>query len=224
MKRWILADTETTGVSATDAVCEVAWREVDDNLNTISEGASLINPLMPIHYAASAVNGITDAMVADAPTLTEYLDSVSQPLYGSDVVMVAHNASFDYRFLKDHMHEEAQTLCTLKCARHLWPDAQNHKQGTLAAMLGITVAREKAHSADGDLDVLTQLVGRMCSDFSMTLQDLLTLQNKPRKIKTMPFGKHRGVALSDLPNEYRHWLLNKCENLDSDLRASLEAL
>ena len=222
--RFILADTETTGIKVTDAVCEVAWREIDNNFEVVREGNSLINPQMPIHYAASAVNGITDAMVADAPTLEEYMAEVGNPLYGEDVVLVCHNAAFDYRYLQPHMHDEAQTLCTLKCARVLYPEAENHKQGTLAAMLGIVVQREKAHSADGDLDVLSQLLQRMCADFDLTLPHLMEVQKRPRKIMNMPFGKHKGTPLADLPDDYVYWLLHKTENLDSDLRASLESL
>lgn len=222
--RYILADTETTGVKATDRVCELAWIEVDSDLNTVSSGYSLINPEMPIHYAASAVNGITDAMVADSPTLEQYMVASGFPLSGEDVVLVAHNCSFDHRFLKDFMHENAKTLCTLKAARVIYPDAENHKQATLAAMLGIQVAREKAHSADGDLDVLAQLIKCLCRDAECSLEELLHIQNIPKKVTKIQFGKHRGKNLSDLPNDYVSWLLNKCDNLDPDLRASLVAL
>lgn len=222
--RYILADTETTGVKTTDAVCEVAYRVIDADFKTLKEHNSLINPGMPIHYAASAVNGITDAMVADAPTLDQYMFDQGSPLAGGDVIFIAHNAAFDHRFLKPYMSEEAQVLCTLKCARIIYPHAENHKQGTLAAMLGIVVPREKAHSADGDLDVLNQLLQRMCADANCSIEDLLEIQTRKRQIHKMPFGKHKGVALIDLPTDYIWWLLNKADNCDADLRASLEAL
>lgn len=224
MTKLVLGDTETTGVSATDKVCEVAWRHIDADGNTISEGCSLINPGIPIHYAASAVNGINDAMVADAPSLDDYMEAAGQPLAGDDVIFIAHNAAFDHRFLKQYMSEGAQILCTLKCARVLFPEAANHKQGTLAAMLGIEVAREKAHSADGDLDVLAQLLQRLTEKAETTIEGLLEVQNRPRQILVMPFGKHKGTKLADLPSPYIHWLLNKAENLDPDLRASLMAI
>lgn len=229
MARYFFADTETTGVKPTDKICEVAYKQVDIDFNVIAEGASLINPLMEIHYAASAVNGITNAMVADQPTIDQYMVAAGFPLMGDDVVLICHNAAFDHRYLAPYMSDAAGTICTLKCARVLYPDAENHKQGTLAAMLGIEVAREKAHSADGDLDVLIQLTKRMCLDAQCTLADLCVIQNTPRTITPrtitkMPFGKHRGTLLAELPREYISWLLHKCENLDADLRASLVAL
>lgn len=222
--RFILADVETTGVSTTDAVCEIAWTEINNDFRVLDQGYSLVNPRKPIHYAAMAVNGITDAMVADAPTIEEYMVDAGMPLFGEDVVLIAHNCQFDHRFLKPFMHDNASTLCTLKCARVLYPDAANHKQATLAAMLGITVARDKAHSADGDLDVLLQMLQCMCGDAKCTLPELMHIQNIPRKISKMPFGKHKGVSLAELPRNYVSWLLKDCNNLDSDLRAALSAL
>ena len=218
---FILGDTETTGVASDDKVCAGALMQIDEDFNVINQSCSLINPGKPIHYAASAVNGITDAMVADAPTLEQYMSDIGQPLLNEGVVFIAHNASFDHRFLKDFMQDDVKTLCTLKCARHIYPDAANHKQGTLAAMLGIEVPREKAHSADGDLDVLLQLLKRMCMDADCSLEQLMHIQNIPRVIAKMPFGMHKGTKLEDLPKSYVTWLLTKCKTTNDDLRASL---
>lgn len=225
VSKWFLVDIESTGVSANDKVCEVAIVEIDDQFNVVSKRVSLINPGMPINPAAGAVNGITDAMVACAPTLEEYMASAGNPLMQEGGVFIAHSAAFDYRFLKNHVHPEAKVLCTLKCARALYPNAENHKQATLAYMLGLNLDRSKAHSADGDLDVLLQLVQRMCSDHNLTLPELLELQTKPLKITTMKFGKkHYGKKLEDVPKDYISWMLKSVENLDPDLRAALEAL
>lgn len=221
--RILLTDVETTGTKLTDAVCEVAWTEIDPEFNVIASGNSLINPCMPIDPAASAVNGIVDAMVKDAPTLDAYMDAVGQPLMCEDLILVGHNISFDYRFLKPYVHENATMLCTLKCGRILYPDASNHKQSTLAYTLGLNLDREKAHSADGDLDVLLQLLYRMCVDAGCGIEGLLEVQKRTRKILVMPFGKHKGVALADVPKSYVRWMLDNA-NMDDDLRASLVAL
>lgn len=223
--RFILADTETTGLKATDKICELAWVEIGPDFNTIASGYSLINPEIPIHYSASAVNGITDEMVAYSPTIEQYMSESGFPLFGKDIVLVAHNCAFDYRFLKSFMHKESATLCTLKAARVVYPDAENHKQATLAAMLGIKVAREKGHSADGDLDVLTQLIKCLCRDAECGLDELLHIQHIPRKITKLNFGKkHYGKKLEDVPKDYVDWMLRDVKNLDPELRAALVAL
>lgn len=223
--RFFLADVETTGLKTTDKICELAWLEVDIDFNEINGDTSLINPEIPIHYAASAINGITDQMVASAPTIDEYMVASNFPLNWKDAVLIAHNCAFDHRFLRDFMHEGCRTLCTMKAAKVVYPDADNYKQATLAAMLGIKVAREKAHSADGDLDVLLQLLKCLCRDAQCDLEGLLEVQNVPRKITKLNFGKkHYGKKLEDVPKDYVDWMLRECKNLDPDLRAALVAL
>lgn len=221
---YLLADTETTGVKTTDKVVEVAWKHIDEDMNVIDHGYSLINPLMSIPVEASAVHGILDRDVADAPTLDEYMAGDGRIFSQPGVVMIAHNAQFDFGFLKPYMDDEAKTLCTLKCARIMYPDAPNHKQGTLAYYLGLDIDRSKAHSADGDLQVLLDLLRTMAGKLDTGLPGLLELQNQRRKITTMPFGKHKGVKLSEVPKSYITWLLGNATNLDADLRAALEAI
>ena len=221
--RYVWGDIESTGLGNDAGIVEISWIETDEHFNEVASFYSLINPMVPIQFGAMAVHGITEDMVADAPTIEEFMRREGYPLAGEGVILCAHSAPFDIKFFGPWM-DEPNTLCTLKCARVLYPEAENHKQGTLAAMLGIVVQREKAHSADGDLDVLSQLLQRMCADFDLTLPHLMEVQKRPRKIMNMPFGKHKGTPLADLPDDYVYWLLHKTENLDSDLRASLESL
>ena len=222
--RFFLTDTETTGLSSSDAVCEIAYMEIDDTFNVLSSGNSLINPLIPIHYAASAVNGITDAMVANAPTIEEYMESIGYPFLFKDIVFTGHNASFDYRFLKDFVHPDAQVLCTLKCARVIYPDATNHKQATLATMLGINLPRDKMHSADGDLQVLKQLLECLCRDSDCGLEQLLHVQKVVPKLKVLRWGKkHYGKNIEDVPLDYIQWMLTESKGVSPELRAGLEA-
>lgn len=223
MYRLILADVESTGVTPADRICEVAWHEIDENFESIDSGLSLINPQMTIAPGASAVNGITNAMVADAPLIEDYMASVGNPLMGEDVVLIAHNVQFDYRYLSPFMSEGAQLIDTLRCARLLYPDAENHKQSTLAYTLGFDMDRSKAHSADGDLDVLLQILKRICADLDCGVIDLLEYQKRPRPMSIMPFGKHKGQSLSELPKAYIQWLF-KLDNLGPDLRIALNAL
>ena len=221
--RFILGDVETTGVRPTDTVCEVAYREIDLDFNTIREGSSLINPGQPIPPGASAVNGITDSMVIGAPTLDEFMAAHGDPFNVPEAVFVAHNAAFDLRYLGPYLPADALSLCTLACARRLYPNADNHKQGTLAYMLELPIDRSTAHSAEGDLDVLTYLIKRMCQDADCDLPGLLEVQSRRLAITKMPFGKHKGDPLDSLRPNYVSWLLS-LDNLDPDLRHALENL
>lgn len=217
--RWIFGDVETTGVSTTDRVVEIAWIEVDDDLNVLNQVSSLIDPQMPIPAGASAVHGITNQDVVGAPTIDQFMATAG--LDQGDVCLVAHSSGFDARYFGPFLSPGFNQLCTLRLARRFWPDADNHKLQTLRYMLGLAGGR--AHSADGDLAPLVDLVRVMLAQTGYSLYELLDLSYKPLPISKMTFGKHKGVELTKLPRGYVSWLLG-LDNLDDDLRASLESL
>ena len=223
MYRYIFGDTETTGLGKDAGIVEISWVETDENFNEVDRHYSLINPEKPIQPGAMGAHGITEAMVADSPTISEFMEEAGYPLDVEGGVLVAHNAAFDIVHFAPWMREPL-TLCTLKAARVIYPEADNHKLTTLKYYLGLEGCHDRAHSADEDVNVLMQLVKRMCQDAECGLPELLHIQNIPRKIHKMSFGKHRGKALSELPKDYVNWLLTKADNIDSDLRASLLAL
>ena len=97
---FVVIDTETTGLSPSrDALVEVAavrfegWKPVE-------KFTTLINPGKKISPSASAINGITDAMVADAPSFDQIIDSLDSFVGKSN--LVGHNISFDLKFLYRH--------------------------------------------------------------------------------------------------------------------------
>ena len=96
---YVAADVETTGLSAAEGhrVCEFALLRFLRG-TVIDSFVSLVNPLRPIDPGASAVNGITDAMVAGAPTFADLLPRILDFL--SDDPLVFHNAPFDLSFLQ----------------------------------------------------------------------------------------------------------------------------
>lgn len=223
MYRFIFGDTETTALGKDAGIVEISWVETDENFNEVSRYYSLINPEKPIQPGAMGAHGITEAMVADAPTISEFMEEAGYPLAGEGTVLVAHKADFDIVHFAPWMTDPL-TLCTLKAARVIYPEADNHKLTTLKYYLGLEGCHDRAHSADEDVGVLLQLAKRMCQDAECGLLELMHIQNIPRKIHKMSFGKHRGKALSELPKDYVNWLLTKADNIDSDLRASLLAL
>lgn len=90
----IFLDTETTGVGLYDLVIEVGIVDLDGNVLF----NSLINPGRPIPLDSSKVHGITDEMVADAPTLNTAWSEIEDILHVRAIGM--YNAEFDYRLMK----------------------------------------------------------------------------------------------------------------------------
>ncbi len=223
MQRIFVADVETTGLdSKVDKIVELSFVEIDEEFNVVSKLATKVNPLKSICPAASAVHGIIDADVIEAPLLEEVLQSFGVD-YFDDVFLIAHNAQFDQRFL-DYYWDIQGVFCTLHAARRMYPDAPNHKLQTLRFFLGLAIDRDvAAHSAEGDVAVLVSLLKRMVEESDTDLPTFVDLMLEPIEVETMPFGKYKGCSLQSLPKTYTRWLLS-LPDLDSDLKYSLEQL
>lgn len=217
----ICADVETTGFPPDGKVVEVALTEIDMDLEVQFSTSSLINPGEHIPASASAIHHITDDMVADAPTLDEFFARFPG-INSEPAVFVAHNAAFDIQFLGDYFHPDTTTLCTYRLVRQLYPELDNHKLQTLRYEFGLDAGR--AHSADGDTLVLVSLLKFIAQDKGLSIVEMYELARSPIRITKMPFGKHRSKPLADLPKDYVRWALKNIDNLEPDLRVSLEAV
>ena len=95
----IVLDTETTGLDYTrERIIEFAAVRLE-NGKIKDEFQTLINPQQHIRKSSMAVHGITQEMVADAPTEEEILPKILE--FIGDYPIVAHNAIFDYSFLNE---------------------------------------------------------------------------------------------------------------------------
>lgn len=219
--RWILGDVETTGTDDEAGVCEIAWIEANDQLEVLAEVSSLINPGHPIPPEASAVHHITNAHVADAPSLEGFMRQSGYPLEHGQVVLIAHNAAFDQRFFRPYCGDDMETMCTLRLARHLYPGLPSHKLQALRYRFDLEGG--EAHRAAGDIVPMLGLVRRMMLEFGLTLEELVMLSKEPIEVTHWPLGKHRGKPLNH-DMGYVRWALKNMNNMDDDLRAALEAL
>ena len=221
MQRLIIADSETSGLHNPRPV-EIAWVECDHDLNIIHRVESLIDPECAISPGASGVHGITYDMVADQPTMLEFFTYVQDdPFKDGDVVFIAHNAQFDLPMFRTYIANLDMTVCTLKLARRIYPDAENHKLQTLRYTFGLDAGG--AHRAMGDVITTHSLLKQMVKDTGMSFMELAAWVNQPQLVERIGFGKHKGSKLKDLPTNYINWLLKEA-NIDEDLRYSLQQL
>lgn len=216
--RYFIGDTETTGLRDAAPV-ELAMIEIDpDTLQELGRVVSLIDPERDIEPGAQAIHGITAEMVADAPTMCEFVEHVLGGKLEEPCVLVAHNVVFDERFFRPFMNI-SQTFCTLRLARRLLPTGPaNHKLGTLREYLGL--AGGAAHRALGDVLTVHEMLQKLLPETGRTLRQHLTVP--AHTAYTMPWGDHKGKLLADIPVQYRTWLLSV--NIDAELRQSLMRL
>jgi len=161
-------DLETTGTSARDdRITEIGIVRVDDDGGPlrVSEWSSLVDPEVPIPPVIQALTGITDAMVASAPSFARIANDVRALLDGC--IFVAHNARFDYGFLKQAFARlerafSARVLCTVRLSRRLFPDADGHGLDALIARHAIPVSER--HRALGDARAIWSFVEQLYRD------------------------------------------------------------
>lgn len=222
----IFYDTETTGVKpGKDRIIEIAAFDPTHDRTF----CTFTNPECPIPAESTAITNITDDMVKDAPLIKEALSAFVEFCEG-DVVLIAHNNdAFDKLFLEAEFARGGLPMPkwvfidSLKWSRKYRSDLPRHSLQFLREAYGIEA--NQAHRALDDVIVLHQVFSRMVDDLEM--KTILALLSQTGQVQRMPFGKHAGKLLSEVPKEYIRWLakegaLDKKEN--AALKEMLEKL
>jgi DNA polymerase-3 subunit epsilon len=225
-KRPIYYDTETTGVRPDkDRIVELAAFDPVRDVSFVR----FINPNMPIPPEATAITGITDEMVAGAPSF-EIVGKEFIEFCGEDIILIAHNND---RFDKPFLDAEAARsgiqfpswnyVDSLKWSRKYRPDLPSHSLQNLREAFG--VAANQAHRALDDVMVLYQIFSTMIDD--LPIETVLGLLSENKEMNRMPFGKYQGKPFTEVPASYLRWLrengaFDKAEN--KELKESLEKL
>ena len=196
--RPIYYDTETTGIKiGNDKITEIAAYDPEREKSF----CKFVNPGMPIPKEATLINNITDEMVKDAPSFAiigqEFID-----FCGGDAILIAHNNdNFDKPMLeaeygKINVSMPAwQYIDSLKWARKYRKDLPKHSLQYLREVYGVEA--NQAHRALDDVMVLYKVFSMMIDDLPIaTVLELLKANNNDMR---MPFGKHQGKPLKDVP-------------------------
>ena len=148
---YAILDIETTGGQFNEeGITEIAIYKFDGH-EIVDQFISLVNPEIPIQPFVVKLTGINNAMLVSAPKFFEVAKRIIE--ITTDCIIVAHNASFDYRILRTEFRRlgynfEAKTLCTVELAKKLIPDQPSYSLGKLVRALGIPMADR--HRASGD--------------------------------------------------------------------------
>lgn len=161
-----IVDVETTGLelSAGDRICEIALLRTAQGQET-ARFETLIQPMRPVTAGASAVNRITDAMLATAPLFAAVIPHLLPFLHNT--VLVAHNASFDLSFLRHefrtagYVFPDLAVVDTLVVAQARYRFAHN-SLAAIAAALGIAAPIQ--HRAMADVLTTWQVLQQFMTD------------------------------------------------------------
>src|SRR6185437_4928280 len=198
-------DLETTGtVPSGDRVTEIGIVRVSGG-ELVDEWSSLVDPGRPIPEDIQVLTGITNAMVRGAPGFHDVAREVRERLAGR--LFVAHNARFDYGFLKNEfrrlgMRFTADVLCTVRLSRRLYPEAPGHGLDAVVARHGLrephsggasndaapgSALRTGRHSALGDARAIWRFVQaiyreRSADEIEAAVRRLLRIPSLPPQL------------------------------------------
>lgn len=219
---FVCLDCETTGLEVDkDRIIEIAlvrftFDEVLESFET------LIDPLILIPEASTAIHHITDPMVRGKPKIREVFPKILEFIGHS--IIIGHGITNDIAFLcaaaKQHSIpcklSNHPYLDTLRMAR-LYGESPINSLEKLRQHFNI--AEEGAHRAMNDVIVNIEVFKYLAKRFKTTEQ-LVNRLKSPIQLKTMPLGKHKGRSFSEIPVEYLRWAVN--QNFDQDLMFSLK--
>ena len=148
---YAIIDIETTGGKYNEeGITEIAIHKFD-GVDIIDSFVSLINPEKAIQPFVVNLTGINNNMLRNAPKFYEIAKRVVE--ITRDCVLVAHNASFDYRILRTEFKRlgyefDIPTLCTVELSKIIIPGLESYSLGKLCRKIGIPVSDR--HRANGD--------------------------------------------------------------------------
>lgn len=238
MTKPIIIDTETTGLKMPQAV-EVAYITMHPELKEIKnrfefeletqheeDGLVTFNerfkPSKAIEEGASRTHGIYMKDLLHCRPSKEF--ELPKHTY-----FIAHNANYDHRVLGK---PETTMICTLQLARLAYDKDKiglaNHKLTTLIAFLykeeGMAMIKD-AHGALEDCKLTYYLILKLLEDmpYINSWADMAKLCKQAKKavVTKMPFGKHRGIAIGEVPRDYLQWLMTT-EGLDDNLATAIQ--
>ena len=181
---YVSFDLETTGFSVIhDGITEFGAVKIK-NGEVIDRLQSFIHPGKSIGTRVSQLTSITNEMVADAPSIKEFLPKILE--FFEDSILVAHNAKFDIGFLNESLKRLGQepiqnpVIDSLALARAIMKPMKSYRLGNVCRVYRVNYDDEVAHRADYDAEVLgsvfTTMLHSIMQNGYYNLLDLNKLQ------------------------------------------------
>lgn len=188
---FVIFDIETTGLSVANCGITQIAASIYRGGQTVDTFETFVNPGMPIPQNITELTGITDEMVADAPSVKDAVEAFLR--FADGRMLVAHNASFDASFIRkacnDHdMAFENPCLDTVALSRYINADSNRHTLDALAKYFKL--GEFDHHRANADTEMLSlifgQLARKLASNGIFTTNEMVTAMaenSDPKKLK-----------------------------------------
>ena len=227
-------DYESTGVKPAElgvvsAAYIVAEFQEDGSYESLYSRDFVTHPGMPIPEVTSKIHGLYDEDVIGAPEWTGAVSAELKHLFSRYPITAIggyNTISFDNKIAaRCGLPDNLLQLDLYGVTRRMKTAGLIEKANLSAAYLALTrKTLTDAHNAMADVVATLQLI-KPAMEFAGvdTVSELITWISRPfpSPATKMPFGKHKGCAIRDLPGSYLVWARDNC-NLDGDLKASIE--
>ena len=186
----IVLDFETTGLSPNmgDRAIEIGAVKIDNGI-VVDRFQQLMNPGFRVSSFIAGYTGITNQMLQNAPACDEVMDQFADFIAGYN--LVAHNASFDQRFLDAELENigrdyQGQFACSMLIARRLYQQAPNHKLGTLVEYKDIDndgVFHRALADSEMTANLWLLMLDDLRADYQLTMPNFSVMQKLSRTAK-----------------------------------------
>lgn len=193
---YTIIDVETTGRG--NKITEISIFKYDGE-QVVEEFTSLVNPEALIPDYITALTGIDNAMVADAPTFAEVAEQVLS--ITENTVFVAHNVNFDYNVIRNEFKAldidfRRQKLCTVRLSRNLFPGFRSYSLGKLCNSMNIDLVDR--HRARGDAEATTTLFQKILAHEKSNVAITASLKKTSKEAILPPHLESQ--VFNDIPN------------------------
>lgn len=198
-----IVDIETTGGYAErNRIVEIAI-VLHDGQKITAEWSSLVNPERNIPSTVTAIHGITDAMVSDAPRFFELAKEIWELLEGR--IFVAHNVNFDYSFVRQEFESlgakfSLKKLCTVRLARKIFPGHKSYSLGSICSDRRIPILDR--HRALGDAKATAILLDQIIMADTDDIISSFLKRNSREATLPANLPKEEFVQLPERPGVY----------------------
>ena len=241
MAKYILFDTETTGVEEKDRIIQVGSMIIEPKTK-VKIFDELCSCEIPISIEAMETHGITPLHIQNKPKFieTNFYRTLKE-LNNEENFLIAHNISFDLSMLeKEGFKNKIQLIDTLRCSKHVFSDAKAHRlqyfryhlklyelENDEALKYNIQI---KAHNAIGDVLIMKLFLSKLVQkikDLYPTINPmnkLVELSKTPVLIEKFNFGKYKGKKIIEVCNNdmnYINWMLDNLD-LDEDIKYTID--
>ncbi|QFR50046.1 3'-5' exonuclease [Sulfurimonas lithotrophica] len=242
-KHYVILDTETTGTNEEDRVIQLGYMVLGAKQPEVHN--EFFSCEVPIKFGAMEVHGITQEMIDGKPSIKESIAYKRlQELNTNENYMIIHNAPFDLDMLaKEGFNTKMKVIDTLRVAKHIYKDEEAHRLQYFRYKMGLYKDEQKeanelgievkAHDAIGDVLILKLFLSKLRQSVQKIFPNdnpvdkMVDLTNTPILIDKFRFGKYKGKTLREVAHEdagYLRWMLSSMENLDADMRYSLQSV